>query len=443
VYGVVNEFGVEGAMRVTPPSSVRNPEAASRFLQEARLLARLKHPNIVRIIDFARLADGTPFVVMERLKGRTLDVARRALRASGGVTPSLSYEIIRQLCEGLHFAHSHDPPIVHRDVKPENVFVHVASASTVLIKLIDFGIAAVIDGKDLARALGTPRYMAPELLLGEPASPQSDIYSTALLLYEMLTDRFPWDSDIQTASAMANAHLRLEPAPPSRYAPFIPSAVDECLMQALAKDPKARPSSAHELSTSLCVLQFVNDRSTKTDIDVDSTPLTRERDLVDLAALAGATKDPFRTERDQAERKSPELTVTAVLRRKRRRRAVVTGTLSTCAVLLASVGAAVLARPTTVSSRATSGAVAQSVGVAADPALMRPAPVATPPTAAASTSRGRVPATVVPQGRSLPEEKPIEKLPAEKLVEKTDGGEQPPAFVPVENGEMPFLPEKP
>jgi serine/threonine protein kinase len=434
VYGVVNESGVEGAMKVMLPSLVKAPEIVARFFQEARLLATLKHPNIVRIIDFDRLADGTPFVVMERLKGRTLGKALRALRESGGLTPSLAYEIIRQLCEGLHFAHSHDPPIVHRDVKPENVFVHAASTDTVLIKLIDFGIAAVMDGSELARALGTPRYMAPELLAGEPASPQSDIYSVALLLYQMLTDRFPWDADIQSAAAMASAHLKLEPAPPSRYAAWIPSAVDECLLQALAKDPKARPSSAHEFSANLCVLQFVNDSRSKSVIDIDSTPLTRERDLVELAALAGVTKDQDpdgSKDEDAAPETAPELALTPVLPRKRHGRTLVTGMFSIAAALFGSAGAVVLARSTPPVARGApaSSAVAQSVGEAADRVPARPPRVEARPRATASAAGARAPKIAVVRTTSNSEI-------------KTDGGFEA-AFIPIENSEAPFLPEKP
>jgi eukaryotic-like serine/threonine-protein kinase len=259
VYGVVKEPGIEGAMKAMLPHFSRNAAFVARFLGEARLLTKLKHPNIVQIIDFDQLADGTPFVVMERLQGRTLRAALRAMRDRGGITTSLAYEIIRQLCDGLHCAHSHDPRIVHRDVKPENIFVHAASSDTVLIKLLDFGIATVQGGKEDRQALGTPRYMAPELLLGESASPQADIYSAALVLYQMLTGRFPWNVDIQNTSAMAHAHLKLEPAPPSRYAPRIPPAVDECVLQALSKDPKARPPSAYEFAARLCLLQFVRD----------------------------------------------------------------------------------------------------------------------------------------------------------------------------------------
>ncbi|MBV9947833.1 MAG: serine/threonine protein kinase, partial [Myxococcales bacterium] len=192
VYAVTKEPGIEGALKVMRPAFARTPELVARFLDEARLLVRLRHPNIVQILDFDQLPDGTPFVVMERLHGRTLHAALRAVRDGGGVTPALAYEIIRQLCEGLHCAHTHDPCIVHRDVKPENIFVHFAASDHVVIKLIDFGIATILGGPTERLAFGTPRYMAPEILKGEAASPQADIYSTALVLYQMLSGRFPW-----------------------------------------------------------------------------------------------------------------------------------------------------------------------------------------------------------------------------------------------------------
>jgi serine/threonine protein kinase len=281
VYGVVKDPGIEGAMKVMLPPFAKNPAFVARFLSEARLLAKLRHPNIVQVIDFDQLADGAPFVVMERLQGRTLRAAMRAMQNKGGISPSLAYEIVRQLCEGLHSAHSRDPRIIHRDVKPENVFVHVAASETVLIKLLDFGIATVASGKQERQALGTPRYMAPELLLGQPASPQSDIYSAALVLYQMLTGRFPWDVDLQSTSAMAHAHLQMSPEPPSRFAPWLPPVVDGCIVQALAKDPAARPHSAYEFSARLCLLQFVGDARSKDAVDVNTTAPT-------LATLADA-----------------------------------------------------------------------------------------------------------------------------------------------------------
>ncbi|MBV9946539.1 MAG: hypothetical protein JOZ69_06805, partial [Myxococcales bacterium] len=150
----------------------------------------------------------------------------------------------------------------------------------------DFGIATILGGPTERLAFGTPRYMAPEILEGEAASPQADIYSTALVLYQMLAGRFPWDVDVRSASAMAEAHLKLPPARLSRYVPRLPPAVDDCLLSALAKDPSARPASAYEFAARLCLLQFVSDAPARGAVDLDTTAPT-------LATLAEAVTEGF------------------------------------------------------------------------------------------------------------------------------------------------------
>jgi serine/threonine protein kinase len=390
-YAVTNASGVHGAMKVVLPGSALPTGVVARLLHEMQLLAALRHPNIVRILDFGQLTNGTPFVVMERLQGRTLRSALRTMRDGAGLTASLAYEIIRQLSEGLHCAHSHVPPIVHGDVRPENIFVHLAPGDAVVLKLFDFGVRAILEGGDGRLALGTPHYMAPELFLDNPVSAQSDVYAVAILLYQMLTDRFPWEVDIHTNSAIANAHLKLDPVPPSRHASWIPSPVDECIMQALVKDPKARPSTMTEFCAALCVLQFIDD-SSKDAVDADATPTTRLRDVARLLALADAVRGPGAGE------SSPHL-VTPPPPNHERRRSVVTSTVVTASLVVALLGAAVLAHPTGNASRAAAPPPAPPT---VPPAAREPAPIeqvsaapafsatAVPPLPDASLSRATV-----------------------------------------------------
>ncbi len=258
VLDVWKEPGIVGAMKVLLPAFAHQETFTRRFFDEARLLARVSHPNVVAVIDCDVLDDGAPFVVMERLTGHTL---RAAMRSSGGMLFSRTvYDITRQLCDGLYCVHSHAPSIVHRDVKPENIFLHRPKLATLVVKLIDFGIAGVFGQACDRRTVGTPRYMAPEQILGEPTSPQTDIYTMAVVVYEMLTGRFPWTVDTRDVSAMIHAHLTGVPAPPSRHVPWIPRLVDECILRALAKNSANRPRDAHEFVSGLYELQYAEDR---------------------------------------------------------------------------------------------------------------------------------------------------------------------------------------
>jgi len=195
VYEVVKEPGIRGAMKVMSPALAKREDCVARFFAEVRLLAQLRHRNIVDVYDFDRLEDGTPFLVMEKLDGETLRTTLRKSTMSGRGFPARgAYEVTRQVCEGLYRAHTHATAVVHRDIKPENLFLNqLPGADEVAVKVLDFGVASLVDGKRDRRQFGTPKYMAPEQLRGEPVSPRTDLYAVALVLYEMLTGRLPWD----------------------------------------------------------------------------------------------------------------------------------------------------------------------------------------------------------------------------------------------------------
>ena len=252
--------GLRMAMKVVHPAFARSGEFTERFLEEVRLLSTLRHPNIVDVTDCDTLADGSPYIMMERLEGRTL---RQALCDKDIVFAAENvWNIIGQLCSALHCAHTARPPIVHRDVKPANVFLHDRRHFVSNVKLIDFGVSAVVDEKRAAGApMGTARYMAPEACRGEAPTPQVDIYALGVIVYEMLTRALPWDLEARSAEAWMNAHLTLDPIPPSRRAPWIPRSVDECLLKALHKDRTQRQRDALEFHEQLGELPFVDDGS--------------------------------------------------------------------------------------------------------------------------------------------------------------------------------------
>jgi serine/threonine protein kinase len=271
VLDVVKAHFIPGAMKVLHPSFAKLPEFADRFLDEVKVTAELQHPNIVQVLDFDRLEDGTPFMVMERLRGRTLRAALRETRQMGKTwAPANTYAVAAQVCEGLSRAHSHTQPIVHRDVKPENIYLHRPEGTLEsVVKVMDFGVAAVVGQRD-ASQIGTPRYMAPEQLRGDRVSPQTDQYALALVIYEMLTGRLPWDVDVRDVSAMAKVHLSVPPAPASTFCAWLPKRIDAAILKALSKDSGARHESVHRLVFELRALQRI-DRSPESTTDAHST----------------------------------------------------------------------------------------------------------------------------------------------------------------------------
>jgi serine/threonine-protein kinase len=292
---------IRGAMKVLLPSFAKQPEFAQKFFGEVKVTSRLQHPSIVQVLDFDQLADGTPFMVMERLRGRTLRAALRETRQQGKLwTAANTYAVAAQAAEGLYRAHSLEPSVVHRDVKPENIFLHRREAShDSVVKVMDFGVAAVVGDRD-RQNIGTPRYMAPEQMDGGEVSPQTDQYALALVVYEMLTGRLPWDVDMHDRKALAEAHRHAAPTPPSQFCPWLPARMDAPLLKALAKDPRARHGTLHGLMFELRGLQWIGDRPGMAgDLDTtDPGPLADggvvrdEPDAPELGELSDSWEPP-------------------------------------------------------------------------------------------------------------------------------------------------------
>jgi serine/threonine-protein kinase len=230
-----------------------DPELVDRMRVEAQALARLSHPNIVMVTDFRTAPDGRPFLVMEELRGCTLAEElhrRRWFHVSEAVA------IARQLLAGLGAAHAIG--IVHRDIKPANLFLHQGRARSRVVKLLDFGLAKVLPGVS-ARAprplavptaprmlMGTPRYVSPEVALGQPVDARSDVYSAGLVLYVMLNGRGPFDH-LAGEMRLVAAHAIAEPLPPSHDAPEpVPPELDHAVLKALRKRPDERFQTAEE-----------------------------------------------------------------------------------------------------------------------------------------------------------------------------------------------------
>jgi serine/threonine-protein kinase len=184
------------ALKVPQPRSASDETFLKLFYREARLAASLKHPGIVRVFDVGE-ADGQHYLAMALLDGRPL---HRLLRTDGSMPARRAATIVRQLADALDYAHARK--ILHRDVKPSNVFVDVNDQVT----LLDFGIARAMDGTSSSGGitLGTAAYMAPELFEGQAATPASDGYALAILAFELLCGKTPFGD--MTPHAMGYAH---------------------------------------------------------------------------------------------------------------------------------------------------------------------------------------------------------------------------------------------
>ncbi|CAN5370469.1 hypothetical protein BH09MYX1_BH09MYX1_22540 [soil metagenome] len=224
-------------------------DLAARLSREARALAKLQHPNIVEVYTSGTTQDlvRLPFYVMERLQGQSLRVA---LERRGRLTLEQSYDIAIDLLDALD--HAHEYGIVHRDVKPDNIFLTRGRDGRALAKLLDFGIIKLNGGSTLhtgGRFIGTFRYAPPEQILGKDVSAQSDLYSAGLVLYEMIAGRGPFD-DFAGEVEIGKAHIDVSPPSISRFAQ-VPPELEALLTSALAKRLELRPASAHAFATSL------------------------------------------------------------------------------------------------------------------------------------------------------------------------------------------------
>ena len=223
-----------------------NTEIAARFAREAVAAARIDHPNVIAVYDSGTDERGRCFLAMEYCKGEEL---RAALHRDGVFTRARTLDVARQVAAALD--HAHGLGIVHRDIKPENVLLLRREDGGEAVKVIDFGIARVFQpeatGQPLTRAgivLGTPEYMAPEQALGVDIDHRVDLYAFAVMTYELLVGRRPFDADDLMAVLMK--HINAPPPPPSSLRPDagIPPAVDAVFAKALAKAPGDRYPTA-------------------------------------------------------------------------------------------------------------------------------------------------------------------------------------------------------
>jgi len=249
------------ALKLLHPEMVDNPEVSARFEREALASAHIEHPNVAAATDFGKTEDGSFFLVLEYVEGTSL----RDAVDTGPLSVQRVLRIGRQIALALERAH--DAGIVHRDLKPENVMLVKKDDEPDFVKVLDFGIAKLLEGaasaaEEIAKrtggganqpltrlgtVLGTPEYMAPEQALGEPVTPAADLYGVGVMLYEMLTGKHPFDPPDRMA--MLSFHI-VAPVPPMQdRAPAIdvPPAVEAVVRCLLEKDSKKRYANARAL----------------------------------------------------------------------------------------------------------------------------------------------------------------------------------------------------
>ncbi|UJR85596.1 serine/threonine-protein kinase [Sandaracinus amylolyticus] len=228
-----------------------DPVAVERFRREVRATSELSHPNTVRVFDYGATEDGILYYAMEILEGENL---RTLVRREGPLAPERAVHLISQATRAL--AEAHRKGIVHRDVKPENVFVVDAGGERDFVKILDFGIAKVVGappGEDgLTRTgvvTGTPATMSPEAITASEIGPPADVYALGAVLYFALAGRFPFEGE--PASQLV-AHLHEPVVPPSvKAGAEVPRDVEEVVLRALEKDPARRYRDAEALAKAL------------------------------------------------------------------------------------------------------------------------------------------------------------------------------------------------
>src|SRR6201990_262090 len=235
------QLGRKVALKLLHRRFAADPDFVERFRREAQAAAGLQHPNVVGVYDRGSFED-TYYIAMEYLPGRSL---KQLIRDEAPLDPIRAIDITIQILKAARFAHRRG--VIHRDLKPHNVIVDSADNA----KVTDFGIAraGASDMTETGSIMGTAQYLSPEQAQGHAVSAGSDLYSVAVVLYEMLTGRVPFDAE--SAVSIALKHVSEAPPPMTALNPAVPGELEQVVMWALNKNPVDRPANADQFITAL------------------------------------------------------------------------------------------------------------------------------------------------------------------------------------------------
>jgi serine/threonine-protein kinase len=244
-------------LKILKRSLHSDERTAARFQREARAASRLNHPHSIDILDFGQSEDGALYIAMEYVQGEDL---HQILARQGPLPEERVIRIAAQVLSVL--AAAHRAGIIHRDLKPENIMVEQRPGEPDFVKVLDFGIAKIMDaGRDepvltrLGFVCGTPEYMSPEQARGDELDARSDLYAVGVILFQLMTGKLPFEAD--SPLGFANQHLTREPPLPSKRRPDgnVSSDMERLILKALSKDPGDRPASANDFRAELLAVR--------------------------------------------------------------------------------------------------------------------------------------------------------------------------------------------
>ncbi len=377
----------EVALKVLHTNLTQDESLFARFQNEAAACSRLNHPNTITIYDFGKTTLNSLYIAMEFIRGISLD---DTIREGGAMDVTRACHIGNQICGSLQDAHNNS--IVHRDLKPENVMLCERAGETDVVKVLDFGIAKIMEdeSQDQRKALtktgmvfGTPQYMSPEQIRGEKVDHRTDIYSLGVMMYQMLTGALPFNAE--TPMGLLTKHLLETPAPLEPQG--VPAKVAAVVMAALEKEASARPQSMRELGQKLVQAAGLGSAGTIRQPAASPSAKTLPQTAISASASKAKSAPKSKAAPDAAKKPFPLVPVVIVA-------LVLAGGGAAAWYFTAGPGAEPPSHPTTavanmVPPQIPAGVpqVPASLPTAPPPALPTPPPVAATPT---------VPATPLP-----------------------------------------------